>query len=293
VKRRERAIRLLPPPVKRVAKDVRTSIDPLYVALYRRRSGYGGLIPPGELRARTGWPNVDSFVEGGEGTASQLESALEKVGRSFADFDSVLDFGSGCGRVLPRVVLRGKEGARFHGSDVDAEAIAWAAELRPEAGWSVNGAEPPLPFPDETFDLLYSVSILTHLDEELQCRWLDDFARVLRPGGYALLTTHGEEEFEAYRSGRQVSNTPSCARRVALHGSLREERFIHEPYVQSKWTSKDFPGTDSTFGLAFQSEDYVRDVWAKRFEILDIVPRAVASRQDVVVARKRVAEHER
>jgi hypothetical protein len=82
VKRRERAIRLLPPPVKRVAKDVRTSIDPLYVALYRRRSGYGGLIPPGEPRARTGWPNVDSFVEGGEGTASQLESALEKVGRS-------------------------------------------------------------------------------------------------------------------------------------------------------------------------------------------------------------------
>lgn len=277
---------MLPPPVKRVAKDVRSALDPLYVTLYRRRTGYRGLIPPPELRARTGWPNVDSFIEGGESTTSELEDALSKAGRSFGDFDTVLDFGSGCGRVLPHVVQRGKHGAAFHGSDVDGEAIAWAAEHRTEASWSVNGSEPPLPFPDSALDLLYSVSILTHLDEGLQCRWLDDFARVLRPGGLALLTTHGEAEFEAYRSGRVVSNTPACVRRVALHGSLEEEGFIHEPYTQSRWTSKDFPGTDSTFGLAFQSDAYIRDEWGKRFDILDIVPRAVASRQDIVVARK-------
>lgn len=88
---------------------------------------------------------------------------------------------------------------------------------------------------------------------------------MLRPGGFALLTTHGEEEFEAYRSGRVVSNTPSC--------------------TQSRWTSKDFPGTDSTFGLAFHSEGYIREEWAKRFEILVIVPRVVGSRQDIVVAQ--------
>jgi len=287
VNRGERAIRLLPPPVKRLAKDLRHTIDPLYVALYRRRSGYDGLIPPGHLRARAGWPNVDSFVEGGRGTTEQLEAGLLRVGRSFHDFDAILDFGAGCGRVLPHVVQRGRESAEFHGSDVDEEAIRWAGERRPEASWSINGPEPPLPFDDEKFDLVYSVSIFTHLDEELQLRWLADVKRVLRPGGIALLTTHGEDEFEAYRTGRVVSNTPSCVRRVALHGSLGAERFIHESYVQSRWTSKDFPGTDSTFGLAFHSEDYVRDVWGEHFEILAIVPRAIASRQDIVVARKR------
>jgi len=287
VKRRERAIRLLPPPAKRLAKDLRHTIDPLYVALYRRRSAYEGLIPPGHLRARTGWPNVGSFVEGGRETTEELEAGLSRVGRSFHDFDAILDFGAGCGRMLPHVVQRGRESAELHGSDVDEEAIRWAGKHLPQASWSVNGPEPPLPFDDEKFDLVYSVSIFTHLDEALQLRWLADVERVLRPDGIALLTTHGEEEFEAYRTGRVVSNTPSCARRVAVHGSLSDERFIHEPYVQSRWTSKDFPGADSTFGLAFHSEDYVRDVWDARLEILDILPRAVASRQDVVVARKR------
>lgn len=291
MKRRERAVRLLPPPLKRAAKDVRSGIDPLYVALYRRRTGYEGVIPPGHLRARAGWPNVDSFVAGGGRTAEQLEAGLARAGRSFADFDSVLDFGCGCGRVLPHVVDRGGNSAQFHGSDVDAEAIGWAATHRAEASWTVNSAEPPLPFEDSSLDLVYSVSIFTHLDEDLQLRWLTDVTRVLRPGGFALLTTHGEQEFEAYRTGMTVSNTPSCARRVALHGSLRDERFIHEPYTQSRWTERDFPGTDNAFGLAFHSDDYIRDVWGEQFEIIDIIPRQLAARQDVVVARKPDGAH--
>lgn len=286
MKRRERAIRLLPPPVKRAAKDIRHALDPLYTHLYRRRSGYEGLIPPGHLRARTGWPNVASYIEGGRRTTEQLEGALSTIGRSFNDFDAILDFGSGCGRMLPHVAERVNGRARLHGSDVDAEAIEWARQHRPEASWSVNQAEPPLPFPEGKFDLVYSVSIFTHLDEDLQLRWLEDVVRVMRPGGVALLTTHGNEEFDAYRSGKVVSNTPSCAQRIALHGSLEEERFIHEPYTQSRWTSKDFPGTDHSFGLAFHSEQYINEAWSNRFDILEIVPRAVASRQDVVVARK-------
>jgi SAM-dependent methyltransferase len=287
MKRRERAIRLLPPPVKRVAKDVRSFLDPVHVALYRRRSGFRGGIPPGKIRARAGWPKVQSYVRGGRRTAEQLEDALSRVGLSFRDFDTVLDFGAGAGRVLPHVAERGREDAEFHGSDVDEEAIAWARRHRPGAFWWVNRSEPPLPFPDGKFGLTYSVSIFTHLAEELQLRWLADIRRVLRPGGVALLTTHGEQEFEAYRSGRVVSNTPSCARRVAMHGSLRAERFIHEPYARSVWTDKDFPGADEAFGLAFHSEDYVRERWGESFEVLDVVPRAVASRQDIVILRKR------
>ncbi|MCA1707220.1 MAG: class I SAM-dependent methyltransferase [Actinobacteria bacterium] len=286
MKRRERAVRLLPPPIKRLVKDARSAVDPIYVHLCRKRAGYEGVIPPGSIRARAGWLNVHSYVVGGRRTADELETALAVAGKSFADFGSILDFGASSGRVLPHVVARGREEAEFHGCDVDEEAIRWASRNRPEASWSVNAAEPPLPFADDSFDLVYAVSVFTHLDERLQFRWLEDIRRVLQPQGLALLTTHGEDEFDAYRTLQVVSHSPDCARRVALRGSLSEEGFVHEPYTRSTWTAKDLPGTDESFGLAFHSEDYIRERWAERFEVLQILPRALALRQDIVVLRK-------
>jgi SAM-dependent methyltransferase len=228
---------------------------------------------------------VSSYVEGGRESAEELNAALGAVGMSFENFDSILDFGSGAGRVLTHMVSRSRQGASFLGCDVDADAIAWARDNRPEASWAVNAAEPPIPF-EEDVSLIYSISVFTHLDEELQMRWLDELRRVLRPGGMALLTTHGRQEFESYRAGEVVSNSPSCVRRMATHGSLEERGFVHEPYSRSVWTERDFPGTDAAFGLAFHSEDYVREVWGQRFEVLEILPRALADRQDVVVLRK-------
>jgi SAM-dependent methyltransferase len=286
MRRRERAIRLLPAPLKRVAKAVRAKVDPVYVGLYRRREGYGGVIPPGEVRARAGWPNVHTYVAGGRYSAEQLDAALATIGTSFKDYESILDFGSGAGRVLAHAARRARPGASFTGSDVDAEAIEWAREHRPEASWAVNSAEPPLSFDDERFDLVYSISVFTHLDEQLQLRWLDELRRVMKPGGVALLTTHGRAEFESYRTGNVVSGSLSCIRRVAAHGSLDATGFVHEPYERSTWTRKDFPGTDTSFGLAFHSEDYVRRVWGERFEVLELLPRALAQRQDVVVVKK-------
>jgi SAM-dependent methyltransferase len=50
---------------------------------------------------------------------------------------------------------------------------------------------PPLPFEDASFDLVYSISVFTHLDEEMQDAWLNELKRVLRPGGILIITVHG------------------------------------------------------------------------------------------------------
>ena len=51
----------------------------------------------------------------------------------------------------------------------------------------------------------------------------------MRPGGLALLSVHGCHAFKECSSGRLVSNSPSCARRMMSHHSLAEERFVYEP----------------------------------------------------------------
>ena len=51
---------------------------------------------------------------------------------------------------------------------------------------------PPLSFESAAFDIVYSVSVFTHLDERLQDMWLDELFRILRPGGILIISVHGQ-----------------------------------------------------------------------------------------------------
>jgi SAM-dependent methyltransferase len=282
----ERAVRLLPLPVKTAVKEARHGLDPVLRRTYRRRTGYRGPLPPSALRARTGSPGFAAFIDGGREHAGQLRGALELLGRRPEEFSSVLDYGCGSGRVLVPFIEGWPGTAGFAGSDVDAEAVAWARAHHPGARWEVNRSRPPLAFADDSFDLIYSVSIFTHFDEGHQLEWLDEVRRVLRPGGLALLTVHGPHAFEECRSGRVVSNTRSCAERVASHHSLAGDGFVFEPYVVDRWNTHDFPGVDEPFGMAFHDEGYVDRTWSRYFEVLDILPTALGGWQDIVAVRR-------
>jgi SAM-dependent methyltransferase len=281
----ERAVRLLPLPVKSLGKRARAAADPLFVAGYRARSRNREPIPPGALRARSGSPRLFSYMDGGRLAARDVAEGISRAGRSPDSVDDVLDFGCGSGRVI-RHLPGHLPGARLHGSDVDADAIGWAQHNLPGIQFSVNPYRPPLPFEDDSFDLVYSISVFTHLNEQYQDDWLREIARVVRPGGLALLTVHGEYAFNEFKSGRYVSNTRSCSERVAVHGSIEDEGFVYEPYEITTWNGRDFPGIDDTFGLTFHSRDYVERHWGRTFEIQDVLPRHITGWQDLVLARK-------
>jgi SAM-dependent methyltransferase len=286
--RRERAVRLLPLPLKSAAKAVRHGIDPVLVASYRRRSGDREPLPPSRIRARSGSPAAEHYLPGGQEATDELKEVLGRVGRSLDDFNAIYDFGCGAGRVLRRVAAERGSGASFHGSDVDAPAIEWARENLPDIDWKFSNYRPPLPYHESSFDLVYSISIFTHLNEEMQLDWLRELERVMKPGGYGLLTTHGDFAYDESRSGRVVSNSRSCAQRIADHGELADEGFIYEGYEITGWNKGDFPGIDDTFGMTFHSERYIRERWGQIFDVVEIVPRSIsAGWQDTVVVRKR------
>jgi SAM-dependent methyltransferase len=108
------------------------------------------------------------------------------------ELGAILDFGCGCGRVAR--YWTSLEGPEVHGCDLSPDAVQWCAEnLGIDA--RVNGLEPPAPYPSQTFDLIYALSVLTHLTEPLQRRWVGELRRIAKPGGLLLVTTHGD----AYR----------------------------------------------------------------------------------------------
>ena len=285
----ERIVRRLPGPLNAAVKSVRHAVDPLAVGYWRWRTKDREPLPPSYLRARTGsGSSIAVWRASSTANAAELEAAVQSsAGRKLDDFDAILDWGCGSGRVLARLVEFVHPATGLVGSDVDHGAIAWARRHHPDLRWEVNGYHPPLPFAQGEFDLLYSISILTHLDEYLQLAWLAELARVLRPGGLALLSVHGEYAYAECASGRVISKSGTCARRIAAHRSLAHEGFIFEGYDVTRWNRRGFVGIDGEFGMAFHSCDYIRSRWTERFEVVDILPRALGSWQDLIVLRNR------
>jgi len=175
-------------------------------------------LPPPSLRiavgavARSGSraASADYFLANGAEAAAILVRLLGRAGRSFEDCEAVLDFGCGCGRVTRH--LRSFGLANLVGCDIDARAIEWCSRNLPFAQFQLTKVTPPLPQPNAAFDLVYAFSVFTHLPERLQRLWIDELRRVVRPAGFAVLSTHGErflprlsdEERRRFASGLPV-----------------------------------------------------------------------------------------
>jgi len=154
-------------------------------------------LPPARLRFRVSEnPGTANFLAVGRATAENFEESLAALGSPLADGQTVLDLGCGCGRTL-RFLIPRHPNVAWHGSDVDAEAIAWCQKNMPPVLFTVNNPLPPLPFPADHFDVIFGVSVFTHIDEAHQRAWLAELHRVLKPGGWLLLTFYAEHVWRA------------------------------------------------------------------------------------------------
>jgi SAM-dependent methyltransferase len=183
------------------------------------RAAEDGLpVPPPRLIVRVaGTADVGWFLESGRIAAQSVQDSLARHGRPIETLGALLDFGCGCGRVTRHWADLGR--TAVHGADANEHAIAWCRANLPFARFVSNGLAPPLDHVDASFDLVYALSVLTHLPEDLQHAWVRELTRLLRPGGFLLLTTHGERYRERltpaeradFDAGRLVVRWPEGA----------------------------------------------------------------------------------
>jgi len=202
-----------------------------------------------------------SFLDTGLRAAEWISALVARAGGSMAAMDAILDFGCGCGRVIRH--WRELERPRLHGCDYNPLLVEWCAANLPFAEFGVNWLEPPLPYEDDAFDLLYTISIFTHLDEPLQRRWADELRRVVRPGGLVVLTVSGRERLLEHLTQPAV------------------ERFDRGELVV--WRSE-LAGMNAC--SVYHPERFVREELAQGFELVEHVPRGAPDvRQDAVLLR--------
>ena len=212
-------------------------------------------VPPPQLIVRVaGTADADWFLEGGRRAAGSIRMTLIKQGRPIEELGAILDFGCGCGRVVRN--WHALPATDVHGSDQDARAIDWCRRNLPFARFATNGLAPPLVHEEGAFDLVYALSVFTHLTEELQGAWMGEFSRVLRPGGLLLLTTHGAAYLPRL-------NAAESARFSSGEMVVRRE---------------EVPGTNLC--TTFHPESYVRERLANGWEILDFVAEGAKGNPD-------------
>ncbi len=108
----------------------------------------------------------------------------------------VLDFGCGAGRVLRHFAAEARS-TEFIGCDIDAASIRWAeAHLSPPFSFFENAQRPPLDQPAGSFELVYAMSVFTHLTDTWSA-WLVELHRVLRPDGVLIVSFLGPDAIEA------------------------------------------------------------------------------------------------
>lgn len=84
---------------------------------------------------------------------------------------------------------------KFTGTDIDPDNIQWCKENVPQAEFAAIGLHPPTRFASESFDLVYGISVFTHLSETDQDRWLAELQRITKPGAAVLMSSQGEIAF--------------------------------------------------------------------------------------------------
>jgi SAM-dependent methyltransferase len=162
--------------------------------------------------------------------ALDIDSALGAYGRKLEEFREILDFGCGCGRVLTWIPTRDSQ-RRFTGCDVDADAIRWCQAHIPSATFFCNHPTPPISVADQSFDLIYSISVFTHLDDRLLLDWLSELRRALRPGGILLVSFHGSRAVDSAALSPQERQT--LRTRGVLVKRSRKLRGLHPDWYQT------------------------------------------------------------
>jgi ubiquinone/menaquinone biosynthesis C-methylase UbiE len=125
----------------------------------------------------------------GEGFEYFIEVRLDLLDASLRGGpppERILDFGCGIG-ATQRSMRRRWPGAELDAIDTSAASIEAAESLGiPRASFRVSTAI-ELPFPDRTFDVVYSNGTFHHIDHADHPAVFREIARVLRPGGHAFI----------------------------------------------------------------------------------------------------------
>ena len=222
-------------------------------------------LPPRALAIRAGVPDATAVIESYRAVGRDSRTTiLELLGKSWSfQGKRVLDFGCGSGKVMRHFLAEAAAGCELWGCDIDERSIDWInAELHPPLSAFANREAAPLDQPSSSFDLVWSISVFTHLTDHW-AGWLTELHRVLKPGGLAIVSFLGGAMYEVWND--EPWDPDRIGMTVLNHGQDWE---LGGPTV-------------------FHSPWWLREHWGRAFEFVQLREGSAPREHGLVLLRRR------
>lgn len=233
------------PRLHRAARGTRSALG--HVLPPRRFDGIPGRVHFNDFMfLNSSTEEVASYVERAQNVIALIEAALTAAGKTFDDVGSWLDFGCGYGRVV-RFLVERVPPERVFATDVIEEGVSFCHS---EFGVTALPSQPELESVRfGSFDFVYAISVLTHLNERNSRAFLQLIGDSLDAGGIGLFTTHGRwslEHIDNYGDDLE-------ARTAEIERSVGERGIAYVRY----------PFTTNDYGLSWHSREFIEETIAE------------------------------
>jgi len=154
---------------------------------------------------------------------------------------NILDWGCGPGRIIRHLPGLTNFECNYYATDYNEKSIQWCKDNLKNIEFNHNNIEAELPYNNDFFDIIYGLSIITHLSENMHKDWFNELYRTLKPGGIMLLTSQGDNfiskltpnELEQYEQGKLV-----------VRGKVKEGHRTYSAFHPKAFMQKLFKDTE-------------------------------------------------
>lgn len=245
-------------------------------------------FPPEELQRQFVGMSGQQALNEAFNFYSEIKRHAGKWGQKLGRESRILDFGCGWGRII-RFFLKDVTAENLYGIDVDSEMTDLCIKTVGHGHYSAIKPLPPLEFSEGSFDIIYAYSVFSHLAESVHIQWIEEFSRILKPGGILVATTQARSFIELCRTLRNQSNSSNNWHHALAHSFVDTEaafadydngKFLYSP------TGGGGPRDASFYGEAVIPQKYVEREWTKYLDFCDFTYDPAVIPQSLIVMQK-------
>jgi len=235
-------------------------------------------VPPNSSMRKTSSRSIRHYYVSGVACYLPIATMALHCGVCLREPITVLDFGCGAGRQLLHFT-RNFPRVNYLACDVDYTLVEFIRRNYPTVTTQVNRFSPPLAYRADSIDMIYSVSIFSHLNPDSQRKWLGELHRVLKPGAFCFLTTEGRTALAQMNSLFDPAALEEQGLLYREYGFLGQKNLVPVTNV--------LLGIEGSYGSTAMTPEFIRAQWpSSGFEVLEVIEGIIDMRQDLVVLRK-------
>jgi SAM-dependent methyltransferase len=166
-----------------------------------------------------------------------------------------------------------------------ADMITLSKALNKWCHFEHINTNPPTPFQENSFDMIYSFSVFSHLSEDFHLELLQEIKRILKPGGIYVTTTRNRQFFEFCAQLRKrkdfdkIHPATSGSSAAFPDTEKSQQAFDQGLYCFHSFSSEEWP----YWGETAIPKKYVQDHWTSMFTFLDYIENDI---QNIIVVQK-------